>query len=791
MRRSPFILLVLISTLEPALAQTTQPAAPSQSQGECLAFSDDGGVAAKALRSLTIAAGEKVQTLAEVRFSGLTTLSEEKLWQLVGGRPVYPFTIEQAAALIARLAGSGLFARVEPSLLIGAGPDGNAALSVQLAEHATVTAVDLAGLDELTKDELLEDLFVVPDKEDVERGGKPRKSGSKKDDSRVELRCPSPAPPRDWVARFEDDRALPGIVWRGLPAALLRVQTRIEREGYQLGRASATLDAAGKLTVTVDEGRLDAVVVEGVHPAIADRVQELLGVRAGSVFNSDDLEVGFDRIEEEYPFLSPRRENRPAPPTLDVVEERRPDGSVALSFRPGPPRCDEGDEDEDEDEIGDAVEELDDVEPKEAGGTLKRVFRRIEVRLDERVRREKDEDERGACEVRAHHRFEGRKLIVTMYADRFDLDADPIELLRHTQVTSYAPGLIATLEVWDPADRIHFALDTLFNVNSGRGSRTPRGTRSLEELAAAERIDFILQPRLSIPLIGLAELGGQVHSFVDTDDAWRITRFDSYLNSILFDRPDREYFRRTGLGAFATFHFLDAFTIGGEWRFDQIDSLNSLDDVDSIFGDNPGFPNPAIDSGIFGSLLFRLEWATTETRLNDVGSVRRPSQGTIVDLGTLWGGESALRTVSTFEIADPSLGGRFTFWRFTCDNVLSLAISDQQTVSLRGRVGGGEDLPIHLREALGGWGSLRGYEHKELFGDWSLLGSLEYRLSPFSAFLDVGAVRQTMTGDWQGPRAGVGVALNLWDDGQLAFAWRTDDAAEGEPEIRLLFGRAW
>jgi hypothetical protein len=35
------------------------------------------------------------------------------------------------------------------------------------------------------------------------------------------------------------------------------------------------------------------------------------------------------------------------------------------------------------------------------------------------------------------------------------------------------------------------------------------------------------------------------------------------------------------------------------------------------------------------------------------------------------------------------------------------------------------------------------------------------------------------------------VALNLGDEAQLAFAWRTDDRAEVVPEVRLLFERTF
>ncbi len=728
---------------------------------------------------MTFAVGDSVQPLTDVRFVGLTALSEERVWQLVGGRPAGALTVEQSAALITRLAQSGLFARITPAVRFATAEGTGAILEITLAENAMLRAFEITGLVELTRDEILDALLVVPDLDDddqviviVEKSHHILRAREERGPiGRIALRCPPPVPPRDWLARSKDGALRPGIVWRGLPDGLERVQRLLRREGYLLAQASATLASDGKLTIAIDEGRLESVTIEGVHPAIHDLVAQLLGITTGEVFNVEDLRLGVSSVESRYPFLGAARARRPSLPALELVEERRPDGSVGFTFRAVAPRCDVDDDDSDDDDWRDLAQIPfvdDDYDDGNDG----------------------DDD---CATTRSWYQLDGRRLIVHFRADRVDIDGDFAELLRHTPVTGFAPGLLLTLHVWDVADRVHFRFDTLFNLNTRSESITPTHDGALGELSAAQRVDFLVAPSLSIPGIGLAELGGAAYTLTDTDDAWRVTALDSYLNSALFGQPERDYFRRTGLTGFITFRWFDAITVGAEYRYDRYDSLASVDDPDTIFSDDKPAATPAVDEGLFGSLLLRVEWASEATSLYDVQATRRrrPSQGPITDLDSIGRADNGLRTVATFELADPALGGDFDFWRVTSDTVLAVSTGDEQGVSLRLRVGGGSALPLQRQEALGGWGSLRGYDFKELGGgDFSILTSLEYRFAALSMFVDAGAVR-AIDGDFAGPRLGIGTALNLGDSGQLAFAWRTDDQAEAAPEVRLLFGRPW
>ena len=725
-------------------------------------------MAGDAVRALQFAVGASTQPLADVRVVGLSTLSLDQIWHLVDYHPAGPIGVEQAAALIARLAQTGLFARVTPTVRLS--PDGatGAVLELALVENPTIRAIDIRGLAEITREEVLEQLLEVPERTgdddddevtiNVPHGHKIHIDiDHHRHGELIALRCSPPVPPREWVAHHSHDIVEPGIAWRGLAPGLERVQKYLHHEGYLLAQVSATLTPSGALVIAIDEGRLDNVTVDGIHPAIAYDVQRLLGVAPGAILNLTDVRQGIDRVKARFPFVSTTERRHRAAPSLAIVEQAGPEGSVSYAFLSGPPTC-EGDADD-------------------------RWFTWADKDKDEQ--RETRED----CTYESSwFELEGRHLIIHLSSDRADADASGIELLRHTPVTGWAPGLLLTTRAWDPADRVHFRFDTLFNVNTSRSNIAARGSGTLGTLAAAQRIDLLVSPSITVPRLSIAELGGALYTLTDTDDAWRVTRADSYLNSGLWGRPERDYFRRTGATAFATLHILDTLTLGGEYRYDRYDSLPTASDPDTLIGDYI-HANAPITKGIAGSMLLRVEWATERASIYKVNPVadRRPAQGSIVERPSPYRVSNGLRSVATLEVANPSLGGDMKFWRATSDSILSLTTGHDSGVSVRFRVAGGRDLPLQRQEALGGWGSLRGYDFKELRGTASILGTLQIEGRHFGVFLDVGSVRQSGVG-WIDPKSSAGALFCFASKSACAeAAWRLDDRAKAAPDFRILF----
>jgi hypothetical protein len=285
-------------------------------------------------------------------------------------------------------------------------------------------------------------------------------------------------------------------------------------------------------------------------------------------------------------------------------------------------------------------------------------------------------------------------------------------------------------------------------------------------------------------------VGAQVHDFTDSFDRWRLSAIDSYIYSALLNRPDSDYFRRKGVAAFATWRLGNQWLLGGEYRQDSYDSMVSLAPPLSVFRrDSPPFPNAPVTEARFGSVIGRLEYASDGKPRDQHGSLLRSPELPLLAVEDDWPSRLTLRSFATLEVARPGFGGDegTQFWKLVSDTLLYVPTGDDDTLRLRLRGAGGEDLPLQKQEGLGGWSALRGYGFKEFRGDASALGSAEYRWGFAGLFADVGSVRQE-TG-WTDARLGVGVNLHFGDKVELTTAWRADDRASWVPEARLLFSQ--
>jgi hypothetical protein len=549
-------------------------------------------------------------------------------------------------------------------------------------------------------------------------------------------RCQEAPVPPGWLAAVEGDSVRPGIVRHGVRPAMERVMNRLFERGFRMATLSAELGPDGTLTVQVDEGRVRAVEIRGVSPRIEGEVRRLLDVQPGAVFDGDDLGGALRRVREALPFLGPDGQERSTRVRPRVVEETG------------------------------------------EGGRRYRVI------------------ERPAVHDGGWFTVEGNRLVIYLRARPGQIELDATELIRHTPVTGFAPGLELSTRVWDPGNRVHLTIDLGANVNS---HRAPQGAALGEPAGPVPgqrwRFDWMVGPKVELPALRIAELGVQLYSRVDTTDRWRLGRIDSYLYSMIIDRPDSDYFRRRGLTAFITTQLFEHLTGGVEYRRDRYVTLASPQHKYWTLFRRHEAPRatPAIEDGLIASLLLRLEYASAPAAAHRVGVTFRDPERSIVRHGArFWW--SDFHTVNTVEIADPGLGGdQFQFVKLVSDSAVVLLRTAAETgLKVRFRVAGrlGGTLPAQKEEALGGWSALRGYGFKELGrGTLSLLSTIEYRWRELSAFVDVGAVRDEAA---FGPtRTGVGLALNLGEDAELAFAWRTDDEARLLPEVRLLFERTF
>ncbi|HEY0715521.1 MAG TPA: hypothetical protein VGF45_22760, partial [Polyangia bacterium] len=496
-------------------------------EAPCRESATDDPVLDAALRALTFDGGPAgaptAKTLREFRLLGLTTLDEAKLWEAIGGRPP-EMVAARAAVVLRRLAGLGVFAAMTPVIDLKA-PTGPA-LVVTVVEHPTVRKVVFEGLGELRPESLLDELLEAPSRKESARRARQalrswldrreskgalvaavetaiEESERDEEDERDRDRCKSPLPDRSWLARSEGDVVFPGIAWKGLRPGLERVLRRIFDKGYEMASLAADLDSGGTLTIRIDEGRLGNVAIAGVAPEIEPRVRARLQLTTGKPFVRSDLDLALKRVESEFPFLRTNPEKR--------ASRRRPA-----------------------------------IVAKVAGTNYV-------------------SEEQKPASTRRWYTISGDALTLHFRAKRFSYKGMDWELLRHTPVTSFAPGTEQEVWIWDPADRVHGRVQGGANINTRRARTAPGANGEPER----HRFDWSLSGSLAVPSLALAELGVQGQARVDTADRWRMGRIDSYLNSLFFNRPDTEYFRRTGVSVFATFHAFERFIAGVEYRRDS------------------------------------------------------------------------------------------------------------------------------------------------------------------------------------------------------------------------------
>ncbi len=750
------------ATSETVRARTREVDASRRECPDDLEAEDEETNDAHVLVPMQLTVDGRSLTPGRIELQGLRWLTDAQVRTLIGAPRAdseAPLGGSEVHLYLRRLARSGLFARVEPRVRVSETP-GPAVLEVHLEENPVVTAVEVEGLQDIQPQEVLEKLLRLPhhvaSKDDDESFTATLRVDSRRGTLSVVRPCPPPHPPRDWLARLERDTLQPGILLGGVAQALERALKDLRDEGYLLASLSAVWTPDGRLVVKVDEGRIESVEVRGVDANIAARVQAALDLKPGTVFLRSDAKRALQRLESRLPFLQPAKLDDTASTRTRrarIVEVREPDGSRTYQTQEEPRRRERNRE---------KVE-------------FELSWQKFADWWDRR------HDDEGIS-------IEGKKVVVHLRPRQPDFDGE--FLPDHTQVTGFSPGLSGRLRFWDPKDRVHTTLDAALTIPLRWGGQRlpedPEGTRR------QRRVNLLGGAKVQIPGVRLAELGAQAYDFTDTLDRWRLGDIDSSLYSALINRPDREYFRRRGVTAFATFRWAEDWLAGVEYRSDRYETMRSFAPPFSLFRrDSAPFTNTPVTEGRFDSVVVRLEYASGTPASTQVGSLFRTPETTLFDQSGDWDRRASLRGLLTLEVGNGpgGAGGDQRFWKLVNDLALDVPTGWESGLSLRVRTAGGSNLPEQKREALGGWTALRGYGFKEFRGDVSVLTTAEYRWDAIGLFADVGSVRTDT--EWTEARVGLGASLHLGDGVRFDVAWRTDERATAAPEARLLFQRTF
>jgi hypothetical protein len=298
---------------------------------------------------------------------------------------------------------------------------------------------------------------------------------------------------------------------------------------------------------------------------------------------------------------------------------------------------------------------------------------------------------------------------------------------------------------------------------------------------ASERAGYALG--FERPLFGRTKLyvGGELHDLTASDDQWQLSSLETSLGAVGPRRSLRDYYRRRGVqitGALRLHRQIEALVA---WRGERQAPLADASDFSLWNGDDAFRPNASARDGRLNALVIG---ASVDGRGFDRESLeatyRRHQFDTLFgerlddidgehDVAPIW------RIDWTSELSEPgAFGSDFAFRRHIVSGRARLRPSEHQTFGVRA-IGGWSDgvLPPQRQFAVGGYGSVHGYDFKQQVGDTIALVNLEYELGwrgglRAIGFFDAGRVDRSAA--WL---KGVGWGIGIGDF-RVDFGYRVD-----------------
>ncbi len=277
-------------------------------------------------------------------------------------------------------------------------------------------------------------------------------------------------------------------------------------------------------------------------------------------------------------------------------------------------------------------------------------------------------------------------------------------------------------------------------------------------------------------------VGAKAYDLTDSDDFWRIGRYENWIAAFCIKEDFFDYYNRRGFTGYLSQQVDDLMKFELEYRIDTFESMRNKANW-TLFGGGKNFrENPAINEGDMRSLNFS---AILDTRDRAFSA----DQGWYVKFDG--------------EYTSPDMESDFDYERYILDVRWYQPLSRYDNLNTRIMLGSSKgQLPVQRGFYLGGIGTLRGTRFKEFAGTSMAMANIEYIFDPnrvlsgppswlledfrVSFFSDIGVVDMVDIGDYSDMlesdlwkhNVGFGI-LTQDEDFRVDFAWRTDE--QGEP----------
>lgn len=303
-------------------------------------------------------------------------------------------------------------------------------------------------------------------------------------------------------------------------------------------------------------------------------------------------------------------------------------------------------------------------------------------------------------------------------------------------------------------------------------------------------------------------LGAEFHDLTASDDQWQISSSEASLAAVGPRRNFRDYYRREGLQLTSALRVHRQAELLFAWRGERQTSLATQSDFSFWNSDESFRPNLVAREGQLNAVIVG---ASIDGRGFDGESLEATYRRHQFD--TLFGerlndpekhedGAPIWRIDWTSELSSPGgLGSDFDFKRHIVNGRARVLVGQHQNVGVRAIGGWSEGtLPPQRLFAIGGIGSVHGYDFKSATGDTLALMNLEYEIGwrggpSLVAFLDAGHVTSRLPPGVLPQGAdlpwmkGIGWGIGLGGM-RIDFGYKLD-TLPSSPQVLVRFGRTF